>query len=524
MILRDYQERAIAECLSSLYAMPVLVAPTGSGKTVMGVEIVKRSGLRTLWVAHRRELILQAAVHFDSPGIIMPGYPREPKKQVQVASVQTLARRGIPEVDLIVIDEAHHAAASTYEKLQAPAVLGLTATPFRLDGSPLRQFGKIVVASTVQDLCDAGVLHAPVVYWGGNPDTSGVKKSGGDFNLHHLEGLVMTKKLVGDLVENWKRLAPMKRTVAFGTTVPHSKSIAETFQAAGVPWKHVDASTPTDEREQVLKDWRAGRIVGVSNCMLFNEGFDFPGLEVAIIARPTLSLCLHLQMVGRIMRSHPGKTSAVVLDHAGNHQRHGFVTDDIEYSLDGRVVPKKGAALGVSHCPDCFVILRAGWTVCPVCGAQKPEPKIPKTTAGNLALATQTSSGVPFATRSAWWSKWRSVPGARARFKERFGQYPSTGDGGELVDPSTASGRDSILRSLARAAVSGEKPKKPGWVWHMFTLRTGAPPPWHLINRYMQEFESETSKPRSSGHASEQRHSDFGPTQQDSDTTLTARQ
>jgi len=139
--LRDYQERAVETVIAKLDQRPILVSPTGSGKTTMATEIVERLGRRTLWLAHRKELIDQAAerlaAHGLRAGIVMAGYRRDPDAQVQVASVQTLVRRNKPAAGLVVVDECHHGAAETYQKILADypdaALLGLTATPFRLD-------------------------------------------------------------------------------------------------------------------------------------------------------------------------------------------------------------------------------------------------------------------------------------------------------------------------------------------------------------------------------------------------------
>ena len=178
VILRDYQRNAVDRVKAALDKRPILVAPTGSGKTVMAVALVQELGLPTLWLAHRKELIDQAASHLQSLGLwcgrIMSGYPTEPLAPVQVASVQTLVRRAMPPAKLIIIDESHHATAGSYsrvlENYPNASVAGLTATPFRLDGRGLGDvFGEIVVAAYSDDLCKAGVLHDPKVYAGKSP-------------------------------------------------------------------------------------------------------------------------------------------------------------------------------------------------------------------------------------------------------------------------------------------------------------------------------------------------------------------
>jgi superfamily II DNA or RNA helicase len=344
--LRDYQDRAIDATIDALGDNPILVMPTGSGKTVTAAAIVKELGHRTLWLAHRRELVKQAADQLRELGlrcgVIMADEASDPDAPVQVASVQTAMRRDMEEFGLVVVDEAHHAVADSYAAftdLTCP-LLGLTATPFRLDGKGLRDAGfrRIIVGSTVADLVERGFLVEPEVFAAPIPaDLRNVNVRGGDYAIVELSSVMNTIQLVGNIVDTWKKRSEDGRTVCFAVDIEHSRHITRRFADAGLVAEHLDGTTPKEERDAILARLRDGTTRIVSNCMVLTEGWDLPALEVAVIARPTRSLNLHLQMIGRIMRACEGKRAAMVLDHAGNHHVHGTVTQLLEYSLDERV-------------------------------------------------------------------------------------------------------------------------------------------------------------------------------------------
>jgi superfamily II DNA or RNA helicase len=345
--LRDYQRRAVDDVIAKLDRRPILVSPTGSGKTTMATEIVERLGVPTLWLAHRKELIDQAAerleAHGLTTGIVMSGYETVPEAQVQVASIQTLVRRDKPPAGLIVIDECHHAAADSYQNVLAEYpdahIVGLTATPFRLDGRGLGDlFGELVVAAWPDELCTDGVLHKPRIWASKAPDLRGVRVVAGDYNLGALAQRSNTAELNADIVETWRKRAAGRRTVAFAVDIAHSMAITKAFQDVGVPAEHLDGGTSRDNRDAILERLRQGKTQVVSNCMVLTEGWDLPALACAILARPTASLNLHLQMIGRVMRACEGKDGAIVLDHAGNHHVHGLVTRRLNYTLSDEKV------------------------------------------------------------------------------------------------------------------------------------------------------------------------------------------
>jgi DNA repair protein RadD len=494
--LRDYQERAVADTIAALPRNPILVAPTGAGKTRMAVEIVHRIGGRCLWLAHRMELITQAARTLEddgaATGIIMAGVQPDLSAEVQVASVQSLVRRDKPRVDLVVIDEAHHAAAGTYQAILSAyscPKIGLTATPFRLDGRGLGDvgFGEIVVATTTADLCTAGVLHAPKVYASKSPDLRGLRITMGDYQLSMLSDRVNTDEANADIVQTWIKRAGGKRTVCFAIDVEHSEAIVRAFREAGIAAEHIDGGTPRDIRAGVLARLRSGETHIVSNCQILTEGWDLPALECAIIARPTASLNLHLQTIGRVMRSCPGKSGAIVLDHAGNHHRHGLVTRRLSYSLDGSTRVAHQDPLGLRRCQRCGLYYDISCDACPDCGWKPAPMDRDRPVAGPGELYEFDDTTVEY--RRTIWNDIESEREAAGfkplwsvfRFEERFGIKPwdaihSYGDpqpgqpivcAGEMID-LVAVGREKahpmkrfVFEKLMLVAL--DKGYKPGW-------------------------------------------------------------
>lgn len=481
--LRDYQLAAVDRVMEALANRPILVAPTGAGKTIMATELVERLGARTLWLAHRKELIDQASrrleAHGLATGIIKCGYAATPDAPVQVASVQTLIRREMPPAALIVVDECHHARADSYAKVldayPEACVVGLTATPFRLDGRGLGDvFGELVVAAWAADLCDAGHLHRPKVWASKSPDLRGVKTTAGDYNVGQLAERSNTRELQADIIETWSRRAAGKRTVAFAVNVAHSESIAEAFRKAGIPAEHLDGSTPEDNRDAILERLRTGETHIVCNCMVLTEGWDLPALECAIIARPTASLNLHLQMIGRVMRATDGKDGAIVLDHAGNHHVHGLVTRRLNYTLTDEKVGSS-EPLGLRRCQACGLFFEIRIEACPDCGW-----KVSPSASRNRGIVQVPGELTEFDDSSFEYRRqvWISIEAERQasgykpgwsyyRFKDRFDVDPVVVDG-ELIDPYRATAYDKrrVYEDFVRTA--RRKGFKLGWASYRY--------------------------------------------------------
>ena len=357
--LRNYQEQGVADIRARFTdgARRVLYqAPTGSGKTVLFGFITQNAaarGNRVVILGHRQEIVDQidtALTDLAVPhGIIAAGYPEIPDAPVQVASVATLVRRldRLQNLDLLVVDEAHHAVAGMWRKIIATVpdakVLGVTATPERLDGKGLGDiFEVLVLGPTVGDLIPAYlanfVTYAPVR----DPDLSAVKTRMGDFATDQLADVMSDTVVIGSAVEEYARLCPGAPSIAFCVDIEHSKLVAERFAKAGYRAAHVDGDTPKDERRDLIRALGTGEVQILTNCGLISEGLDVPGVVGAILLRPTKSLALYLQQVGRALRPAPGKAKALILDHAGNTYRFGLADAPRAWSLDGRAKTRVG--------------------------------------------------------------------------------------------------------------------------------------------------------------------------------------
>lgn len=369
----------------------LLVLPTGGGKTVCFSYMAGRAvekGLRVWILAHRVELLDQISRtlrEFAVPhGVIAPGYIADRRKPVQVASVFTLARRleRYDPPDLIIVDEAHHAiSASTWGKVitafPAAKLLGVTATPIRLSGEGLGDlFETMVQGPTMRGLIDLGALSPYRLFAPAGVDLTGVHTRMGDFVRGVIEAAMDKPSITGDAVAHYRKLAPGRRAVAFCVSVEHAVHVAEQFRAAGISAQAIDGGMDRTLRASVLSEFSAGRIQVLASCDLISEGFDVPAIEAAILLRPTQSLGLYLQQVGRALRVFPGKTEAVILDHAGNVKRHGLPDEERVWSLDG-TQRRKGAQkseVPVKTCGSCFATVHSAATHCS-CGFEFPVQK-----------------------------------------------------------------------------------------------------------------------------------------------------
>lgn len=467
MQLRPYQVDAVASLRERIGAgarRVLFVLATGGGKTVVFSHVIASAlakGTRTLVLAHRRELIDQAVskllasgVREQDVGVIRADDKRRrPGAPVQVASVDTLRNRVLPtQVGLVIIDEAHRALAESYTKIAAAypdAVhLGFTATPVRGDGKGLSAaYDEIVVAVPISQLIAEGHLIAPQVFTvpaGSLPDLKGIKTTAGDYNTRQLGEACAQGQLVGDIVDHWERRADGRRTVVFAVTVEHSRQIVERFRARGHAAEHLDGETDEVERAAILRRLDSGETTIVSNVGVLTEGWDQPSCKVLVLARPTQSLGLYLQMAGRILRPWQG-VPALILDHAGCVVDHGLPHVDREWELEpGKKRRKKGATEEdcAKSCPECFAVADLGTRVC-ACGYEWPARAVRPLTEGAGELVEATEEMATTAQHAAW---------------------------AALV----ASWRDENVRRMERP---DGKPRKPGWLWHAWRQRNSNRPP-----------------------------------------------
>ena len=380
----------------------VIVSPTGSGKTVLTAFMLRESakrGIGSIFTVHRRELLHQTVATLKEfgikPGLIASGFPSNPERPVQIASIQTLVRRldKVKKPGLLVCDEFHHAPAGQWSKtinhFKDAYTIGLTATPERLDGKGLGDYvEEMILGPTTAELIDQGYLspYRAVIPPGINVE--GVHKRAGDFKRDELAEIVGQPSVTGDAVREYTERASGRRAIAYCVSVELSRKLAEAFQEAGVSAEHVDAGTAHEERDAAMARFRSGETMILCNVDLFGEGVDVPEVEAGIFLRPTLSLSLYLQQVGRILRVSPGKEDAMLLDHAGNILRHGLPDDDRPWSLEGHAgaVAAAGARSSVRICPNCYAANRVSAKLtCSVCNQPFPiKPRIVATREGRL--------------------------------------------------------------------------------------------------------------------------------------------
>lgn len=392
LILRDYQGELVTDVGAALRRSrrTLVVLPPGGGKTVIAAFIAQRfagRGDRAYFNCHRAELLQQTSLTFTNCNLphsfIAAGRVFDAGQLTQVCSIDTLKNRlkRIQEPKVVLWDECHHIGAAGWAAIMAewPNAyhIGLTGTPWRLDGTGLGDFfDEMVMGPTPAELIAMGNLATYELYAPDVPDMKGVRRELGDYSKRDATARMYTPKRIGDMITHWKELAPGMMTIGYAITVPDSQALAQQFSAAGIPSAHVDGGTPERERRKAFEDFADGRLKVLWNVGLFGEGLDIGALmqrpvriEAAILGRPTQSLSLYLQQAMRPMR--PGGV-AVILDHAGNSNRHGFPDDEREWTLEGQPKGRKAANDNAPPPPftcTCFRQIRRPLPPsCPHCG------------------------------------------------------------------------------------------------------------------------------------------------------------
>jgi superfamily II DNA or RNA helicase len=402
-ILRPYQHAAVQQIRQAYQARHravLFVLPTGGGKTVVFSHIAEQAaakGSRICVLVHRQELLRQASASLENLGVkhglIAAGRSMDLSQPVQIASVQTLARRlrHIPAdlFQLLVIDEAHHSNAGTWAKVlehcARARVLGVTATPCRSDGRGLNEwYSHMIQGPTPAELTDAGFLAPARVLAPPGPSLVGLRKRMGDFDMSQAGQMLQAGQAMGDCLTHYRKYLDGQTAIAFCCSVAHAEAVADLFQRNGVAAASIDGTMDSSTRERLLSDLGAGRLKVLTSCALIGEGVDVPSVAGCILLRPTQSVSLHLQMIGRCLRPQAGKT-AVVLDHVGNTQRLGHHLEDREWSLDGVAKRDREQSPSVKVCPACFSAMPSAKQICPDCGHQfAPERRELQTVEGEL--------------------------------------------------------------------------------------------------------------------------------------------
>lgn len=391
--LRPYQTKLINQIGSSFvsgHQSVCAVAPCGAGKTVMVGWMAGKTALvgkRVLFLVHRKELIDQSDKTFSNMnlhhGIIGAGISPAHDIPIQIGSTQTVAKRlnKIEKPDFIIIDEAHHATAGTWRKIidyyPNALILGVTATPSRLDGTGLGDiFNSLVLGPTVDELITLGNLtkfdyYAPPC----KADFKSVRIKFGDYVKKDISRIVDDNALVGDVVKKYQELARGSQTVCYCTSREHSKHVVEKFKQAGVPAAFVDGETPSAERSQIIEDFRTKKVKLLCNVDLLGEGFDVPSMDAVILARPTASLTLFIQQSMRPLRPDPDNPNkkAIIIDHVGNCFRHGLPNSPQEWTLNAKCKGRRqDREIPIHQCAKCFQVWGTPSRTCPFCGYTRP--------------------------------------------------------------------------------------------------------------------------------------------------------
>lgn len=386
MPLRPYQERCISDIRAAFAAghrSVLLTSPVASGKTFMFSTIaagVHKNGKSVLVLAHRKELIYQVSNTLKTLGVphgtILGGQIGLPRTNVVCGSVQTVFKRlrHVREPSLIIADECHRCTEdSAFGKVitafPRARVLGVSASPQRTDRKPLRGvFDVLINGPTVAELIAGGWLPPPEVYAPVNPDLSQVHMRRGDYVTSEIAEIMDKPKITGTALQHYRKLANGKRAIIFCTCIAHAVSVAREFEQAGYKAAHIDGKMNDFDRAKKLRDFESGRVPILTTVDLCSEGLDVPGIEVAIMLRPTESIIVHIQQMGRAMRAAPGKSRAIIIDACGNVHRHLLPDAPREWTLDGIVTPPAEKVSRVMTCRACFACYPPA-RVCPRCGA-----------------------------------------------------------------------------------------------------------------------------------------------------------
>jgi DNA repair protein RadD len=472
--LRPYQERtaeAVRQEAAKGNRRILTVLPTGAGKTHTMASFALGAiskGNKVLAMMHRRGLVEQMMDRFSECGIdsgcIMAGNETSLYSQCQVASLWTYSRRlklaeknlnsFWVDAPLILVDEAHHVLNNTYQKIlkEYPNafVVGCTATPTLSTGAGLgKYFQSMVNVVSMQELLDGGYLVPGEYYGPSEPDLRKVPTLMGDWTISGLDKKLNKGKIIGSVVDNWMEHAGDKLTMVFAINRKHAKALCHAFVRRGVPAEYLDAHNNDEERSDVLKRLRNGDTHVVCQVALYTEGTDIRELECLVIARPTRSIGLHRQILGRGARPCNGKKSFMVLDHGGNVRRLGYYEDEIPWTLDGkdganspkkRIVKEKA----IIRCEKCQALdelygvqMKGGR--CPRCGHTIKDfgKKIKEIEASLVPIGKTKKKTYTMDEKRRWWAQFeyerrrlgKSESWLKAQYKSRFGVWYQGMDG-----------------------------------------------------------------------------------------------
>lgn len=404
MRLRPRQKLFVARSLSALDIRDntLGIAPTGAGKTIMlsavTGESIGDSGAKACVLAHRDELTVQNREKFGrvNPAITTSVVDATDKSwggQVTFAMVPTLTRErnlaGMPKLDLLVIDEAHHAVADSYRRIidrvrdanPEARIFGVTATPNRGDKKGLREvFDNVADQVRLGELIASGHLVPPrtfVIDVGVQEKLKAVRKTVSDFDMSEVAEIMDRAPITEEVIRHWQEKAADRPTVVFCSTVAHAAHVAEAFNGAGIPTGVIYGDLPGEERRNILAAFTSGDIRVITNVSVLTEGWDHPPTSCVVLLRPSSYKSTMIQMVGRGLRTvdpaeHPCviKTDCVVLDFGTSSLTHGTLEQDVD--LDGATGTGEAP---IKVCPECEAEIPLACHECPICGEALVDPE-----------------------------------------------------------------------------------------------------------------------------------------------------
>lgn len=450
--LRDYQATAIDlvwQAMAEGCRRPMLMMATGAGKTRTAAEIINRAlakGKRIVMTAPAIELIDQTVEALWSEGITEVGVIQaqhrltDYSKPVQVASVDTLQRRHLPDADLVIVDEAHRQSkiiAQWMAQQERLPFIGLSATPWSKGLG--KHYNKLIIAATTQQLIRRGYLSPYRVYAPSHPDLSGVKTVAGDYQVDQLGDAMDKPKLTADVVSTWLKLGENRPTLCFAVNRAHARSLERDFQRAGVSVGYVDGDTERADRDAIRKAFESGDLRVVVNVGVLTTGVDWD-VRCIILARPTKSEMLYVQIIGRGLRLANGKHDCLILDHSDTTLNLGFVSDIHHEQLDDGS-PKKSSsnqraerpAPLPKECSSCHRLKPAGVYKCPSCGFEPKKVQDVETRSGDLLPLAGKQAKASIEEKQRWYSMLighlrsagKNEGKAYYLFKDKFGVFPA---------------------------------------------------------------------------------------------------
>lgn len=448
--LRPYQTEAIAAIrarLSRGCKRPVLQLPTGGGKTAVSGAIIRMArakGTRVMFVVPAISLIDQTVESFRADGLTDIGviqashWLTNPAAAIQVCSIQTLERRELPvEIGLVIVDECHRSFRFLHEWMALwPSVpfIGLSATPWTAGMG--KHWDDLIVASDTETMIANGYLSPFKVYAPCHPDLKGVRTLAGDYHEGDLGTAMDKPPLIADIVRMWKQYGNNQPTLLFAVNCSHAMHCKREFEDAGINAGYIDANTDQDERRVIADQFHAGELRVVCNVGCLTTGVDWD-VRCIILARPTKSESLFVQMIGRGLRTAEGKTHCIIIDHSDTHQRLGFVTDIRHEELDdgskkAKEKPKQKPESLPRECKKCHYLMPPKSFACPACGARPEKQNSIEHIDGELRELTGKKKKPTMQDKQDWYSQFLAYadakqykPGWAANaYRDKFGVWP----------------------------------------------------------------------------------------------------